>query len=305
MVQKSKKIWLDGKLVDWDEANVHVLTHTLHYGVALFEGIRCYELADGKSAIFRLREHIRRMFDGCRIFQMKVPFSEEEVSAACVETVKVNGLKSCYLRPVIFCGDGEMGVYANNPTRVTIATWPWGEYLGKGAVDQGVRVKISSFARHHVNAGMSQGKVVGQYANAVLAKREAVGLGYEEAVMLDVNGYVAEGAGENIFAVKDGVIRTPPLSAGILNGITRQSVIALGHDEKLDIREENLTRDFLYIADEVFFTGTAAEVTPIREIDDRSIGTGKPGPMTKRLQRLFFDVVRGKNDRYREWLTPV
>lgn len=305
MVEKSKKIWLDGKFVDWDEAHVHILTHTLHYGVGLFEGIRCYQTANGTSAIFRLTEHVARMLRGARIVQLDSPFLAEELMRACVEIVRVNNLKECYIRPVLFAGDGAMGVYADNPIRVAIAVWTWGEYLGHGALERGIRAKVSSFVRHHMNAGMSQGKISGQYSNAVLAKREAVKLGYDEAIMLDPQGLVCEGPGENIFAIQDGVIRTPNFAVPILPGITRDAVLTIARNEGLDVREENFSRDFLYACDEVFFTGTAAEVTPIREIDNRTIGTGVPGPITRRLQGIFADVVRGKMERYTSWLTRV
>jgi branched-chain amino acid aminotransferase len=305
MVEKTKKIWLDGKMVAWDDAKVHVLTHTLHYGMGAFEGIRCYETSDGRSAIFRLKEHIRRMFDGLKILTMDAPFTEEEIFKACVETVEVNGLKECYIRPLMFCGEGAMGVYAKNPTRVTIAVWPWGPYLGEGALDKGIRAKVSSFNRHHVNVGMVQGKLVGQYINSILAKREAVKSGYDEAILLDLNGYVAEASGENLFVVRDGVIRTPPVSSPILAGITRDTVIKLSKDLGYDLREEAFTRDFMYICDEVFMTGTAAEVTPVREVDDRPINGGRSGEITKRLQKAYFDVVRGQNEKYKKWLTYV
>lgn len=305
MVEKTKKIWLDGKLVDWDDANVHILTHTLHYGMGVFEGIRCYKCADGSSSIFRLREHIRRMFDGLKILTMKSPCTEDQLFDACIKTVEINGLKECYIRPIMFCGDGAMGLYATNPTRASVVVWPWGAYLGDGALDKGIRAKVSSFTRHHVNVGMVQGKIIGQYVSSILAKREVIHSGYDEAIMLDVNGYVAEASGENIFAVRDGVIRTPPMSSPILAGITRDSVIRIAKDMGLDLREETFTRDFLYLCDEVFFTGTAAEVTPVREIDDREINDGRPGPITQKLQKAYFDAVRGNSEKYRSWLTKV
>lgn len=305
MVEKTKKIWLDGKLVAWDDAKVHVLTHTLHYGLGAFEGIRCYETSDGRPAIFRLRDHIRRMFDGLKILTMDEPFTEDEIVKACIETVEVNGLKECYIRPLMFCGEGAMGVYARNPTRVAIAVWRWGPYLGEGALDKGIRAKISSFNRHHVNVGMVQGKLVGQYINSILAKREAVKSGYDEAILLDVNGYVAEASGENIFVIRDGVIRTPPMSSPILAGITRDTIIKISKDLGYEVREEAFTRDYLYICDEVFMTGTAAEVTPVNEVDDRPINGGRPGEMTKRLQKAYFDVVRGENEKYKKWLTYI
>jgi branched-chain amino acid aminotransferase len=305
MVEKTKKVWMDGKFVDWDDANVHILTHTLHYGVGVFEGIRCYKCTDGSPAIFRLREHIRRMFDGLKILTMKSPYTEDEIVEACIKAVEINGLKECYVRPIMFCGDGAMGLYATNPTRVAIVVWPWGAYLGDAALDKGIRAKVSSFTRHHVNVCMVQGKIIGQYVSSVLAKREVIASGYDEAIMLDTNGYVAEASGENIFAVRNGVIRTPPISSPILSGITRDSVIKISKDMGLDLREETFTRDFLYLSDEVFLTGTAAEVTPIRELDDREINGGRPGPITQRLQKVFFDVVRGNDERYKKWLTKI
>ena len=305
MVEKTKKVWMDGEFVDWDDANVHILTHTLHYGVGVFEGIRCYKGTDGSSAIFRLREHIRRMFDGLKILTMKSPYTEDEIVEACIKTVDINGLKECYIRPLMFCGDGAMGLYATNPTRVAIVVWPWGAYLGDAALDKGIRAKVSSFTRHHVNVCMVQGKIIGQYVSSVLAKREVIAAGYDEAIMLDTCGYVAEASGENIFAVRNGLIRTPPISSPILSGITRDSVIKIAKDMGFDLREETFTRDFLYLSDEVFLTGTAAEVTPVREIDDREINGGRPGPITQKLQKTFFDIVRGNDERYRKWLTKV
>ena len=305
MVEKTKKIWLDGEFVDWNKAQVHVLTHTLHYGMGAFEGIRCYECVDGRSAIFRLPEHIRRMFDGLKILTMEPPYTEEEIIKACVELVKINSLKECYIRPVMFCGDGAMGLYAQNPTRCTIIAWPWGEYLGKGATQKGIRAKVSSFNRYHVNIGMVQGKLIGQYISSILAKREVVKSGYGEAIMLDVNGYVAEGSGENIFVVRDGIIRTPPMSSPILAGITRDAIIKLARDFNYDLREETFTRDYMYICDEVFLTGTAAEITPVCEVDDRLVNGGKPGPITMRLQKAFYEIVRGESEKYKEWLTIV
>lgn len=305
MVEKTKKIWLDGEFVDWDNANVHILTHTLHYGMGTFEGIRCYKCVNGNPAIFKLREHIQRMLNGLKILTMESPYTCDQLIAASIEAVKINGLKECYIRPVMFCGDGAMGLYARNPTRVAIIIWPWGAYLGDEALSKGIRAKVSSFNRHHVNVGMVQGKIIGQYVSSILAKREVVAAGYDEAIMLDVNGYVAEASGENIFAIRDGVIRTPPLSSPILAGITRDSVITLAKDMNLELREETFTRDFLYLCDEVFLTGTAAEITPVREIDNRVIGEGKPGKFTLKLQKMFFDVIRGNNEKYKHWLTPI
>lgn len=302
MVQKVSKIWMDGKLIPWEEANVHILTHSLHYGLAVFEGIRCYLCTDGKSAVFRLREHVDRLFDSAQIGDIKIPYSKREISEACKETLRVNQLREGYIRPIVFIGEGVMGVYpGENPIQVAIITWSWGAYLGEGALEKGIRVKVSSYTRHHVNVMMTKAKICGNYVNSVLAKREVTKMGYDEALMLDTEGYVSEASGENIFMMKNGVLKTTPLTS-ILPGITRDSVIQIAKAKKIAILEERFTRDELYTAQEAFFTGTAAELTPIREVDDRMIGSGKPGPMTKELQAAFFDIVKGKNPNYREWL---
>ena len=302
MVQKVSKIWMDGKLIPWEEANVHILTHSLHYGLAVFEGIRCYLCPDGKSAVFRLREHVDRLFDSAQIGDIKIPYSKREISEACKETLRVNQLREGYIRPIVFIGEGVMGVYpGENPIQVGIITWSWGAYLGEGALEKGIRVKVSSYTRHHVNVMMTKAKICGNYVNSVLAKREVTKMGYDEALMLDTEGYVSEASGENIFMVKNGLLKTTPLTS-ILSGITRDSVIQIAKAKKIPLLEERFTRDELYTAQEAFFTGTAAELTPIREVDDRMIGNGKPGPMTKELQAAFFDIVKGKNPNYREWL---
>ncbi len=304
-VQKVAKIWLDGKMINWDDANVHVLTHTLHYGLGVFEGIRCYEGADGTSAIFRLKEHIDRLYDSAHILLMKIPFSKDEIVQACKDIFTVNGLKAGYLRPLVFMGDGEMGLYAtSNPVRVAIIAWPWGTYLGDDGVKNGIRVKVSSFTRHHVNAMLTKSKAVGNYVNSILAKREAMLAGYEETIMLDPQGYVAEASGENVFVVRKGVVKTPPIT-NALEGITRDTVIRLLANEGIEVREATMTRDELYIADEIFMTGTAAEITPVRELDHRTIGTGKPGPITQKVQTLFFDLVKGKNKKFVSWLDAL
>jgi branched-chain amino acid aminotransferase len=302
MVQKGSKIWMDGKLIPWEEANVHILTHSLHYGLAIFEGIRCYLCEDGKSAVFRLREHVDRLFDSAQIGDIKIPFSKREIAEACKDTLRANQLKEGYIRPIVFIGEGVMGVYpGDNPIRVAIATWSWGAYLGEEALERGIRIKVSSYTRHHVNVMMTKAKICGNYVNSVLAKREVMKMGYDEALMLDTEGYVSEASGENIFMVKNGVLKTTPLTS-ILSGITRDAVIQIAKTKKMTLLEERFTRDELYTAQEAFFSGTAAELTPIREVDDRTIGEGKPGPMTKELQAAFFDIVRGKNPEYKEWL---
>ena len=302
MVQKTKKIWMDGKFVDWNDAQVHVLSHTLHYGVGVFEGIRCYRMANGKSAVFRLREHVDRLFASARIVQIEIPYSPEEIRQAIRKTLTTNRLAEGYIRPVVFIGSGGMGLFVrDNPIQVAIAVWPWGAYLGEEGLTKGIRAKVSSFNRHHVNAAMSKGKVNGYYVNSVLAKWEVKKAGYDEAVLLDTEGYVAEGSGENIFIVRDGVLTTTPLTS-ILPGITRDAVLTIAHKLKIPVKETRFTRDEMYIADEMFFTGTAAEITPVREVDDRTVGAGKPGPVTNRIQKAFFDIVRGKNRTFARWL---
>lgn len=300
----SKKIWMDGKFVNWEDANVHVLTHTLHYGIGAFEGIRCYRTARG-SAIFRLQEHVDRLFDSCHILQIRPQFSNREIKKAIIDSVKVNKLRECYIRPIVFIGHGAMGIYPkDSPIRVAVAVWPWGAYLGEEGLKNGIRVKISSFARHHVNVTMTKSKTCGDYTNSLLAKNEAISCGYDEALLLDTNGLVSEGTGQNIFIVRDGALMTPPLPS-VLEGITRRSIMQMATKEKIRLSEADFTRDELYIADEAFFTGTAAEVTPIREVDGRMIGKGKPGPVTKKLQDLFFRTVKGEVSAYRSWLTHL
>ncbi|MBI5238460.1 MAG: branched-chain amino acid transaminase, partial [Deltaproteobacteria bacterium] len=264
-MDKGKKIWMDGRLVDWDKANVHILTHALHYGLGVFEGIRCYRRSDGRSAIFRLKEHTERLFESAHIMMLEIPFSRDEIDSAIIKTLKANGLKEGYIRPIVYLGAGSMGVLPkDNPVRVSIAAWAWGAYLGEDALKKGIRVKVSTYCRHHVNSMMTKAKVTGHYVNSILAKREAVRDGYDEALLLDTEGYVSEGSGENIFIVKDGVLKTTPLTSN-LKGITRDTVMAIARDKGLIVREERFTRDELYISDEAFFTGTAAEITPIRE----------------------------------------
>jgi branched-chain amino acid aminotransferase len=296
------RIWMDGTMVDWGEARVHILTHTLHYGLGLFEGIRCYKTPRG-PAIFRLPEHVSRLFEGARIIGTPLPFTEEQITSAIKQTVHENALEECYIRPLVYVGYGKMGLNPLGiPIRVAIAVCPWGAYLGEEGLTSGIRVRISSFTRHHPNIMMTKAKVVGNYANSQLAKVEAVQTGYDEALLLDPTGYVAEGSGENVFIVRHGILKTPP-PMSILEGITRASVVELTRLEGIPLREEALSRDELYIAEEIFFTGTAAEITPVREVDKRAIGIGKPGPLTMRLQRQFFDIVHGNDERFKEWLT--
>jgi branched-chain amino acid aminotransferase len=303
-VEKLQKIWVDGELVPWDDARIHLMTHTLHYGIGAFEGIRAYKRADGSSAIFRLKEHLDRLFDSCKMVLMQPKWTREQMARACKETLKANGLNEGYLRPVMFVGEGSMGIYApDNPVRATVLAWKWGAYLGDDALKNGIRTKISSFARHHINVSLAKAKMMGQYTNSVLAKREAKLGGYDEAILLDASGYVSEGSGENIFIVKRGELLTPDLASSILEGITRDTVITLARELGLTVREGRLTRDQLWLADEAFLTGTAAEITPIREVDNRTIGEGTVGPITKKLQAKFFDVVRGSDNSHPEWLT--
>jgi branched-chain amino acid aminotransferase len=304
MIAKTEKIWMDGKFVAWDDARVHILTHALHYGLGVFEGIRCYKTENG-SAIFRLREHVDRLFNSAHIFMMDVPFSREEITSAITETVKVNKMQECYIRPLVYIGYGAMGLFPNeNPVNVSIAVWPWGAYLGDEGLEKGIRIKVSSFTRHHVNVDMTRGKVCGYYVNSQLAKKEAVSCGFDEALMLDTEGYVSEASGENIFIVRNGELKTTPLTS-ILEGITRDCIIRIAADNGIRVREERFTRDEIYISDEAFLTGTAAEVTPVREVDGRVIGTGKRGNITEKLQSIFFDVVKGKNKQYASWLTKI
>lgn len=303
-MEKSEWIWLDGEFVPWDQANVHVLTHTLHYGLGVFEGIRCYRCADGRSAVFRLREHNRRLFESAHILGLEIPFGEQEVADACVETVRRNRLDECYIRPLVFLGDGEMGLAATNRVRVAIAAWRWGAYLGEEGIAKGIAAKTSSFHRFHSNTLMSKAKTVGNYVNSILASHEARAAGFQEALMLDTEGFVAEGSGENLFVARDGVVKTPGPHS-ILPGITRDAAIRLLREAGVEVREDRITRDEIYVADEGFFTGTAVEITPIRELDHRRVGRVVPGPITKALQERFFEAVRGRDDRHREWLTPV
>jgi branched-chain amino acid aminotransferase len=297
-----KKVWLDGRFVDWADAQVHILTHTLHYGLGVFEGMRCYRTADDRSAVFRLDDHVRRLYDSAHINLLEVPFPRERVEAACLDALRQNGLVEGYVRPLVFVGDGEMGLNpGGNAVRVAVIAWSWGRYLGEEGLQNGIRAKVSTFSRHHVNAKMTKGKTCGDYVNSVLAKREALLDGYDEAIMLDTQGLVSEASGENIFVVRDGVLCTPTLHS-VLGGLTRATVIELARDKGMRVEERAITRDELYVADEVFLTGTAAEVTPIREIDRRRVGDGRRGPVTTTLQSAFFDVVSGREPKYERWL---
>lgn len=305
-MEKLEAIWLDGKLIPWDEARVSVLTHTLHYGVGAFEGIRAYKRASGETAIFRLREHIQRLFDSAKILALKIPYSIEDIEKACADTLRANHMDEGYLRPLIFLGDEKMGLYApDNTVHVSVIAWKWGAYLGDEGLERGIHAKVSSFTRAHINSTMAKGKVVGHYVNSILAKREAKAAGYDEAIMLDANGYVAEASGENLFMVRRGVIRTPSTAQCILEGITRDSVITIARELGHTVIEGFISRDELYTADEVFLCGTAAEITPVRAIDNRDIGIGSRGPIAKQIQARYFEIVRGSTTDHAEWRATV
>jgi branched-chain amino acid aminotransferase len=304
-VEKTEQVWLDGRFVPWDDAQIHVLTHTLHYGLGVFEGIRAYRCDDDRSVVFRLREHAQRLYRSARIVEIDLLLPLEALEDAILETLRVNRLPEGYIRPLVFLGEGAMGLLpADNPVRVAIIVWPWGTYLGDEGLERGIRAKVSSYTRHHPNVAMTQSKTCGNYVNSILAKREVTRLGYDEAILLDINGLVAEGSGENVFIVRRGVLKTPPLGS-VLDGITRDTIIRIARDKGIDVVEQAFTRDELYIADEAFMTGTAAEVTPIREVDDRAIGSGSRGPITSTLQTTFFDAVKGRDRKYESWLTTV
>ena len=305
MSDRDGKIWMDGKLIDWRDARIHVLSHSLHYGCGAFEGVRAYNTAGG-TAIFRLREHTERLFNSAKILRMKIPFSLEQVEQAQLEVVRANKLDSCYLRPLVWIGDEKLGVSPKgNSIHLMVAAWAWGAYLGEEGMKCGIRVKTSSYTRHHVNITMTQAKAVSNYSNSILANMEATDDGYDEALLLDSAGFVSEGAGENIFIIKKGVVYTPDLSAGALNGITRDTIFAICSDLGLTLKEKRITRDEVYISEEAFFTGTAAEVTPIRELDRVQLGAGVRGPVTEKIQAAFFDIVNGRNPKYAEWLTKI
>ena len=306
MSDRDGKIWMDGRLVEWRDARIHVLTHTLHYGCGVFEGVRAYKTASGRTAVFRLREHTERLFNSAKILRMRIPHTPEQVMAAQCEVVRANALDSCYIRPLAWLGDEKLGVSPKGcQVHLMIAAWSWGAYLGEEGLKRGIRVKTSSYTRHHVNITMTQAKAVSNYTNSILANMEAADDGYDEALLLDASGFVSEGAGENLFVVKGGTVYTPDLSAGALNGITRNTVFHICRDLGIPLVEKRITRDEVYIADEAFFTGTAAEVTPIRELDRIEIGAGSRGPVTEKIQAAFFDIVNGRHAKYAEWLSPV
>lgn len=304
MDDRDGKIWQDGTLIEWRDAKIHVLTHSLHYGMAVFEGVRAYHTAQG-TAIFRLKEHTQRLLNSAKIFQMVVPYDLETLIEAQKQVVRENRLESCYLRPLVWVGSEKLGISAKgNTIHTAIAAWPWGAYLGEEGMAKGIRVKTSSFTRHHVNVSMVRAKASGYYINSILANQEALTDGYDEALLLDTDGYVSEGSGENVFIVKNGKLYTPDL-ASCLDGITRDAVLTMARDLGIDVIEKRITRDEMYCCDEAFFTGTAAEVTPIRELDNRQIGAGQRGPITEKLQALFFEVVAGRAPQYQHWLTLV
>lgn len=304
MADRDGFIWFDGKLVPWREAQIHVLTHSLHYGLSVFEGERAYKTDKG-PAIFRLKEHTDRLFNSAHIYRMNMPYTREQIMDACCDVVRANNLDSCYIRPIAFYGSEKMGVSPKGAvTHVAIAAWPWGAYLGEEGLQKGIRVKTSSYARHHVNVTMARAKFAATYANSILANTEAVQDGYDEALLLDVDGFVAEGAGENVFVIKDGCIYEPEIASALV-GITRSTIISLAREMGMEVKSKRLTRDDIYIADECFFTGTAAEVTPVCELDNRTIGAGTRGPITEELQKRYFDVVYGRNEKYEHWLTRV
>lgn len=304
-ITKTEKIWMDGELVDWDKATIHVLTHSLHYGSGVFEGIRAYATSSG-PAVFRLRDHITRLLNSARVFLIDIPYSHEELVEATKEVVDVNGLDACYIRPIVYLGYGEMGLNPLPcPVNVAIAVWPWGSYLGDEGIASGVRVKVSSWQRHDPNAVPPAAKGTGMYVNSSMAKVEALKAGYDEAVLLSPNGHVSECTGENIFVVRKGRLFTPPVSAGALEGITQDSVMTIARDLGHDVQVDNVVRSDLYTADEVFLTGTAAEVVPIVSVDDRPVGDGQPGAVTRGIQDVYFAAVRGQADRYKDWLDHV
>jgi branched-chain amino acid aminotransferase len=305
-MKKVDSIWLDGQIVPWDNATEHVLAHTMHYGVGAFEGIRAYQRTDGRTHIFRLREHIQRLMDSCAICTMECQYSAEQVERACIDIVRANKMTACYLRPLVYLGYGALGLGSlEPPVRTMVACYEWGSYLGDDGLKKGIKCMVSGFTRANSNSVMNKGKICGQYVTSVLAKRMAIKSGFEEALMCDPQGMVAEGTGENIFIVKGGIVKTPPISAAILGGITRDTIITLLREQGVEVREEMMARDELYTADEVFLTGTAAEITPVREIDHRRVGRGEAGPTTRRVQEQFFSVVKGSDSKHDAWLTYI
>ncbi len=304
MHDRDGKIWQDGKLIDWRSATIHVLTHSLHYGMSVFEGVRAYKTEKG-TAIFRLAEHTKRLLNSAKIFQMNVPYDMDTLMEAQKQVIRENRLESGYIRPIIWVGSEALGISAkNNTIHTAIAAWPWGAYLGEDGISKGIRVKVSSFSRHHVNVSLVRAKASGYYINSIMANQEATTCGYDEALLLDTEGFVSEGSGENVFIVKNGKLYTPDL-ASCLDGITRDSVITLANDLGIEVIQKRITRDEVYCADEAFFSGTAAEITPIREVDNRQIGIGSRGPITEKIQSLFFDIVSGKAPKYAHWLSPI
>ena len=304
-VEKTERVWHNGALIPWDDANVHILTHTLHYGLGVFEGIRCYRSDDGAGNVFRLKEHVARLFDSARIVEIAMSYDHDAIETAILDTLRANRMSEGYIRPLVYLGAGAMGLLPkDNPTQVAIIVWPWGAYLGEEGLERGIRAKVSSYARHHPNVSLTKSKTCGDYVNSILAKREVTRLGYDEAIMLDTNGLVAECSGENIFIVRRGRLLTPPL-VSVLEGITRDSVIRIARDKGIEVVEQSITRDEVYCAEEMFLTGTAAEITPVREVDDRKIGAGSRGPVTKTIQSTFFEAVKGRDRKYESWLTPV
>jgi branched-chain amino acid aminotransferase len=304
-ITEVEKIWMDGELVPWGEAKIHVLSHALHYGSGVFEGIRAYETSRG-AAVWHLDEHLKRLYRSAKLYHLEIPYSIEALVQATKDVIRANALNACYVRPLVFRGYGEMGVNPlNAPVNVVIAVWPWGAYLGEDALERGVRIKISSWRRNSQNSLPAAAKATGQYINSVLAKVESLKAGYDEAVMLNEAGQITDGSGENVFVVRDGALATPPTQAGCLDGVTRNVVITLARDLGYTVKEENLVRTDIYNADECFFTGTAAEITPVREVDDRTVGEGHRGPVTKELQGAFFAATKGENEKYASWLTHV
>jgi branched-chain amino acid aminotransferase len=304
VVDANAKVWWNGRLLSYGEARVGLLTHTLHYGLGVFEGIRAYEGPAG-GAVFRLREHLQRLQRSAHIMELALPYDLDQLERAALDTLRANGMRQGYIRPIAWLGEGSMGLLpANNPVEVAILVWNWGAYLGAEGLERGIRAKVSSYTRHHPNINMTQAKSVGGYINSILAKREVTRLGYDEAIMLDPTGMVAEASGENIFIVRNGVLKTPPLGS-VLEGITRDAVIQIARDKGIGVIEQAFTRDELYVADEAFMTGTAAEITPVREVDDRKIGAGARGPVTRAIQTTFFEAVRGNERKYESWLTRV